>query len=42
MIDNNPQVVDQFLKLAEKAREDMGDALTGSDGKNLRKPGGIN
>jgi arylsulfatase len=42
VIGENPQVVDKFLKLADKAREDLGDALTGNDGKNLRQPGRIN
>jgi len=42
VIDENPQVLEQFLKLAEKAREDMGDALTGKEGKNLREPGRLN
>ncbi len=39
VINENPHVVDLFLKLADKAREDMGDALTGKDGKNLRESG---
>ncbi|WP_194975363.1 sulfatase family protein [Aquiflexum lacus] len=42
VIGENPQVVDMFLKLAEKARADMGDALTGNEGKYLREPGRIN
>jgi arylsulfatase len=42
VIGENPQVVDMFVKLADKAREDLGDALTGNDGKNLRQPGRIN
>jgi arylsulfatase A-like enzyme len=42
VIGENPQVVDKLIKLAEKAREDMGDAITGNDGKNLREPGRIN
>lgn len=36
-----PRVVAAMLRLAEKARADMGDALTGSVGKNLREPGSI-
>lgn len=42
VIDDNPQVVDQLLKLAELAYLDMGDALKGKEGKNLREPGMIN
>jgi len=42
VIDENPQVLEKFLKLAEKAREDMGDALAGKEGKNLREPGRLN
>ena len=42
VINENPHVVDLFLKLADKAREDMGDALIGNDGKNLREAGKIN
>lgn len=42
VIDDNPQVVEQFLRLAEIAYLDMGDALTGKEGKNLREPGKIN
>ncbi len=34
-----PDVVERMLALAEKAREDMGDALTQTAGKNLREPG---
>ncbi|SMD45647.1 arylsulfatase [Aquiflexum balticum DSM 16537] len=42
VIGENPQVVDMFVKLADKAREDLGDALNGNDGNNLRQPGRIN
>ena len=42
VIDDNPQVVEQLLKLAEIAYLDMGDALSGKEGKNLREPGKIN
>ncbi|HEY1191630.1 MAG TPA: sulfatase-like hydrolase/transferase [Gemmata sp.] len=35
----NPQVVKLLLELAEKARDDMGDALTKRVGKNVREPG---
>ncbi|WP_373524434.1 sulfatase [Aquiflexum sp.] len=42
VIGDNTQVVDQFLKLADKAYLDMGDALTGKVGTNLREPGRIN
>lgn len=42
VIAENPQIVDMISKLAEKARADLGDALTGNDGKNSRQPGRIN
>jgi arylsulfatase A-like enzyme len=35
----NPQVVDQLLVFAERARKDLGDTLTGRAGRNLRQPG---
>lgn len=37
--DENPKVVARMLRLAENAREDLGDALTGRPGKNRRPPG---
>lgn len=36
---DHPEVVAKILGLAQQAREDMGDALTGVPGKNLRQPG---
>jgi arylsulfatase A len=35
----NPEVVTRLLALAEKARADMGDSLTGRRGANTREPG---
>mgnify|MGYP001418051141 CR=1 FL=1 len=37
--DSHPEVVAKMLRLAQRAREDMGDALTQTAGKNLREPG---
>ena len=34
-----PEVVSELTKLADQAREDLGDDLTGNPGKNRRKPG---
>ncbi|QGY42550.1 sulfatase-like hydrolase/transferase [Maribellus comscasis] len=34
-----PDVVDDLLELAEKAREDLGDDITGREGENRRQPG---
>ena len=34
-----PEVVVRMLALAQQARDDLGDALTGIPGKNLRPPG---
>jgi len=41
MAADRPRVVETMLRLAEKARADMGDALTGATGSNLREPGSI-
>jgi arylsulfatase A-like enzyme len=35
----HPQVVQRLLALAEKAREDLGDSLTGREGRGRRQPG---
>ncbi|SIN68955.1 sulfatase family protein [Algoriphagus halophilus] len=37
----NPEIVAQMNQFAEQARADMGDALTESEGSNLRKHGAI-
>lgn len=37
--DANPKVVKQLLDLAEKARDELGDSLTGRTGKGAREPG---
>ena len=38
----NPEVVRDLQNLVEQAREDLGDDLTGKDGKNRREPGKLN
>lgn len=38
---SHPDIVARLLKLAEKAREDLGDSLTGRKGANVREPGRI-
>jgi arylsulfatase len=42
VIDQNPEIVSKMNALAEKVREDMGDALQNRDGKNNREPGNVN
>lgn len=37
--DRHPEVVERLLALAEKAREDLGDSLTGREGAGRRQPG---
>ncbi|MFC5625048.1 sulfatase family protein [Algoriphagus winogradskyi] len=37
--DSNPEIVSKLIQFADEARADMGDALTESDGKGLRKHG---
>lgn len=37
-----PEVVKRLLSIAEEAREDLGDDLTGHPGKNKREPGRVN
>jgi arylsulfatase len=37
--DKHPEVVERLERLAEQAREDLGDALTKRVGKNVREPG---
>jgi hypothetical protein len=39
VIDQNPEVVDSIRRIASIAREDLGDLITGVQGKNLREPG---
>ena len=34
-----PEVVSRLMQLVERAREDLGDSLTGRTGKNVRPPG---
>ena len=37
----NPEVVTRLLALIEQARDDLGDALTGREGRNIRPPGRV-
>ena len=37
----NPDIVKELLAIAERARDDLGDSLTGRTGKNVRAPGKI-
>ena len=37
--DQHPEIVAKLMALADKAREDMGDAVTGAEGKNVRPVG---
>ena len=37
----HPDVVKRLLEAAEKAREDLGDSLTGRTGRGLREPGRV-
>ena len=37
----HPDVVKRLLEAAEKAREDLGDSLTGKTGRGLREPGRV-
>ncbi|WP_439481301.1 sulfatase family protein [Cyclobacterium plantarum] len=39
LIHENPDIVKEMMQLADKAREDMGDALNDKEGKNRRSPG---
>ena len=38
----HPDIVKRLKKIAEKARNDLGDSLTGNPGKNRREPGRVN
>ncbi|MCE1199581.1 MAG: sulfatase [Marinilabiliales bacterium] len=37
----NPEIVKELKKIADQAREDLGDDLTGNPGKNRREPGKV-
>ena len=37
--DQYPQVVERLLGLIATARDDLGDSLTGREGRNVRPPG---
>ncbi len=36
---SHARIVERLLGLAEKARDDLGDAVTGQKGKNVRRAG---
>jgi arylsulfatase len=42
VIEQHPEVVKEIMVEVKKAREDLGDELTGNPGKNRRPPGRIN
>jgi len=39
--EQHPEVVEELQKIGELARQDLGDSITGEEGKNRRKPGEI-
>jgi arylsulfatase A-like enzyme len=39
VLKDHPDVVERLRALAQEAREDLGDALTGTKGRNIRPPG---
>jgi arylsulfatase len=41
VVEQYPEVVSELQKIAEQARKDLGDDLTGAPGENRRKPGSI-
>lgn len=41
LAEEEPEVVGRLKKLADEAREDLGDTLVGIEGKNVRQPGHI-
>jgi arylsulfatase A-like enzyme len=41
VIDQHPDIVEKLSKLAEVAREDLGDSLTKTAGKGVRPPGTV-
>jgi arylsulfatase A-like enzyme len=41
VIEQNQKVVSELKTLAKQARDDLGDSLTGNEGKNRREPGRI-
>ena len=41
VIDENPDIVNEIMKLVEEARYDLGDDLVKTEGKNVREPGSI-
>ncbi len=42
LIEHYPKIVERLEKIAAEAREELGDDLTGSPGKNRREPGRFN
>ncbi|MEZ5104954.1 MAG: sulfatase [Draconibacterium sp.] len=41
LIESHPEILEKLEKIAEEAREDLGDDLTGNPGKNRRQPGRV-
>jgi len=41
LADDYPEVVTRLMALIEQARDDLGDALTGREGRNVRPPGRV-
>jgi len=41
LIESRPEIVEKLEKIAEEAREDLGDDLTRNPGKNRRQPGRV-
>ena len=41
LLEFNPEIVERLEKIADEARDDLGDDLTGNPGKNRREPGRV-
>ncbi len=41
VMDYHPEIVERLNKIADEAREDLGDDLTNNPGKNRREPGRV-
>ncbi len=41
VMEYNPEIVKRLQKIADEARDDLGDDLTGNPGKNRREPGRV-
>lgn len=42
LLESHPEIVERLNKIADAAREDLGDDLTNNPGKNRREPGRVN